>query len=66
MRRRGDMLLSPWHHIELTSFSCRFDSLKIGAYGFPLLRTLAKIEADIRALEWETDGLLDEILMEVH
>jgi type I restriction enzyme M protein len=29
------------------------------------LRTLAEIEADIRALEAETDGLLDQILIEV-
>ncbi len=30
------------------------------------LRTLAEIEADIRALERETDGLLEEILVETH
>jgi len=30
------------------------------------LRTLAEIEADIRALEQETDGLLEEILVEVN
>jgi type I restriction enzyme M protein len=29
------------------------------------LRTLAEIEADIRALERETDGLLEEILVEI-
>jgi type I restriction enzyme M protein len=29
------------------------------------LRTLAEIEADIRALEAETEGLLDEILVTV-
>lgn len=30
------------------------------------LRTLAEIEADIRALEGETEGLLEEILVEVN
>ena len=34
-------------------------------YRLPLLRTLAKIRADIEALERETEGLPDEILEEV-
>ena len=34
-------------------------------YKPPALRTLAEIRADIEALERETDGLLDEILVEV-
>lgn len=34
-------------------------------YKLKPLRTLAKIEADIRAFEAETEGLLDEILVSV-
>ena len=33
-------------------------------YKPPQLRTLAEIRADIEALEQETEGLLDEILVE--